>query len=121
MYKRQSLTLPQFFENRFKDKTKILRVASSLFIMIFFLVYTASGFSAGAKLFSSVFKIDYHVALAIGAAVILIYTFFGGFLAVCWTDFIQGFMMLISIMIEMCIRDSFPSDLCRGQRRRQTG
>ena len=102
-----SLTLPQFFENRFHDKTKILRVASSLFIMIFFLVYTASGFSAGAKLFSSVFKIDYHIALAIGAAVILIYTFFGGFLAVCWTDFIQGFMMLISIIIVPVIAVAF--------------
>lgn len=94
-----SLTLPAFFENRFHDKSKILRVASSLFIMVFFLVYTASAFSAGAKLFSSVFGLDYIWALAIGAAVILIYTFFGGFLAVCWTDFIQGFMMLISLMV----------------------
>ena len=67
--------------------------------MVFFLVYTASAFSAGAKLFSSVFGLDYIWALAIGAAVILIYTFFGGFLAVCWTDFIQGFMMLIALMV----------------------
>ena len=94
-----SLTLPAFFENRFHDKSKLLRVASSLFIMVFFLVYTASAFSAGAKLFSSVFGLDYIWALAIGAAVILIYTFFGGFLAVCWTDFIQGFMMLIALMV----------------------
>lgn len=94
-----SLTLPEFFENRFKDHSKVLRVASSLFIMIFFLVYTASGFSAGAQLFSSVFGIDYTVALGIGALVILIYTFLGGFLAVCWTDFVQGFMMLISLVI----------------------
>ena len=94
-----SLTLPEFFENRFQDHTKVLRVASSLFIMIFFLVYTASGFSAGAKLFSSVFGLDYTLALVIGVAVILIYTFFGGFLAVCWTDFVQGFMMLISLMV----------------------
>lgn len=94
-----SLTLPEFFENRFQDHTKVLRVASSLFIMIFFLVYTASGFSAGAKLFSSVFGLDYTLALVTGVAVILIYTFFGGFLAVCWTDFVQGFMMLISLMV----------------------
>ena len=94
-----SLTLPEFFENRFQDHTKVLRVASSLFIMIFFLVYTVSGFSAGAKLFSSVFGLDYTLALVIGVAVILIYTFFGGFLAVCWTDFVQGFMMLISLMV----------------------
>lgn len=94
-----ALTLPEFFESRFEDKTKVLRVASSLFIMIFFLVYTASGFSAGAQLFSSVFGIDYTVALLIGALVILIYTFLGGFLAVCWTDFVQGFMMLIALMV----------------------
>ena len=75
-----SLTLPEFFENRFHDSSKVLRVASSLFIMVFFLVYTASGFSAGAKLFSSVFNIDYTIALAIGAFVILVYTFLGGFL-----------------------------------------
>lgn len=94
-----SLTLPEFFENRFEDKSRVLRVASSIFIMIFFLVYTASGFSAGASLFSSVFGIDYTIALLIGAAVILIYTFLGGFLAVCWTDFVQGFMMIISLMV----------------------
>ena len=58
-----SLTLPEFFENRFMDGSKVLRVASSLFIMIFFLVYTASGFSAGAKLFSVVFGLDYTCLL----------------------------------------------------------
>lgn len=93
-----SLTLPEYFENRFHDKTKILRVASSLFIMVFFLVYTASGFSAGAKLFSSVFGIDYKIALTIGALVILGYTFLGGFMAVCITDFIQGMMMLVALI-----------------------
>ena len=94
-----ALTLPEFFENRFEDKYKVLRVASSLFIMIFFLVYTASGFSAGATLFSTVFGIDYKIALLIGVFVILVYTFLGGFLAVCWTDFVQGFMMLISLIV----------------------
>ena len=94
-----SLTLPAFFENRFRDGSRVLRVASSLFIMIFFLVYTASAFSSGAKLFSVVFGMDYIVSLAIGAFVILVYTFLGGFLAVCWTDFVQGFLMLISLMI----------------------
>lgn len=94
-----SLTLPSYFENRFRDKTKILRIASSLFIMIFFLVYTASGFAAGANLFASVFDIEYSVALTIGVVVILAYTFLGGFMAVCVTDFIQGLMMLIALMV----------------------
>lgn len=94
-----SLTLPSFFENRFRDKTKILKIISAVFITIFFLVYTASAFTAGAKLFNNVFGIDYTVALAIGALVILIYTFFGGFMAVCITDFIQGLLMLAALMV----------------------
>lgn len=64
-----------------------------------FLVYTASALSAGGKLFNSVFGVDYHVALAIGATVILIYTFMGGFMAVCVTDFIQGSLMLVGLLI----------------------
>lgn len=94
-----SLTLPEFFQNRFHDKKKILLGISSFVIVIFFLVYTASALASGGKLFHTVFGIDYHIALLIGAAVILIYTFMGGFLAVCTTDFIQGTLMLIGLMI----------------------
>ena len=72
---------------------------SSAIIVVFFLVYTASALASGGKLFNTVFGIDYHVALFIGAAVILIYTFMGGFLAVCTTDFVQGTMMLIALLI----------------------
>ncbi|MGN0550934.1 MAG: sodium/proline symporter PutP [Acutalibacteraceae bacterium] len=93
-----SLTLPSFFENRFRDRTRILKIVSSIFIAVFFLVYTASAFKAGAVLFNNVFNVDYTVALAIGALVILIYTFFGGFMAVCVTDFIQGLLMLAALM-----------------------
>ncbi len=94
-----SLTLPEFFQNRFHDKKKILLGISSIVIVIFFLVYTASALASGGKLFHTVFGVDYHIALLIGAAVILIYTFLGGFLAVCTTDFIQGTLMLIGLMI----------------------
>ncbi|MCH5264481.1 MAG: sodium/proline symporter PutP [Lachnospiraceae bacterium] len=94
-----SLTLPEFFENRFHDRKKILLGISSVVIVIFFLVYTASALASGGKLFNTVFGIDYHIALAIGAIVILIYTFLGGFLAVCTTDFIQGTLMLIALLI----------------------
>ena len=72
---------------------------SSIEIVIFFLVYTASALAAGGKLFNTVFGIDYHIALAIGAAVILCYTFMGGFMAVCVTDFVQGTLMLIGLLI----------------------
>ena len=94
-----SLTLPEFFENRFHDKKKILLGISSVVIVIFFLVYTASALASGGKLFNTVFGIDYHIALLIGAAVILTYTFMGGFLAVCTTDFVQGTLMLVGLMV----------------------
>lgn len=93
-----SMTLPEFFENRFHDTKKILLTISSIVIVIFFLVYTASALASGGKLFNTVFGVDYHVALAIGAVVILTYTFMGGFLAVCTTDFIQGTLMLIGLL-----------------------
>ena len=94
-----SLTIPAFLENRFQDKKRILLLLSSIVIVIFFLVYTASALAAGGKLFNTVFGIDYHIALAIGAAVILCYTFMGGFMAVCVTDFVQGTLMLIGLLI----------------------
>ncbi len=93
-----ALTLPSYFENRFHDKRRILLTVSSVVIVIFFLVYTASAFAAGGKLFNIVFGVDYRIALTIGAAVILIYTFMGGFMAVCVTDFIQGLLMLIGVL-----------------------
>ena len=94
-----SLTIPADFENRFQDKKRILLLISSIVIVIFFLVYTASALAAGGKLFNTVFGIDYHIALAIGAAVILCYTFMGGFMAVCVTDFVQGTLMLVGLLI----------------------
>ena len=94
-----SLTLPEYFENRFHDKKKTLLFVSSAVIVIFFLVYTASALASGGKLFNSMFGIDYHIALTFGALVILLYTFMGGFMAVCTTDFIQGTLMLIALLV----------------------
>ena len=104
-----SLTLPEFFENRFHDEKKILLGISSIVIVVFFLVYTASALASGGKLFNTVFGVDYHIALLIGAVVILVYTFLGGFLAVCTTDFIQGTLMLIALMVVPIIAYSFVS------------
>ncbi len=98
-----SLTLPEFFVNRYRDEKKILLGISSIVIVIFFVVYTASAFSSGGKLFNSVFGMDYHLALIIGAVVILVYTFMGGFLAVCTTDFIQGLLMILAVMVVPAI------------------
>ncbi|ATU09312.1 sodium/proline symporter PutP [Methanohalophilus portucalensis FDF-1] len=94
-----ALTLPVYFENRFRDKSKLLRTISALFILIFFLFYTSSGFVAGGKLFSTVFGVEYFTALTIGVLVIISYTFLGGFMAVCWTDFFQGLLMVLAITI----------------------
>ena len=96
-----SITLPQFFENRFRDKTHLLRVISALFILVFFLFYTASGLVAGAKLFEGTFGMDYHTSLIIGAGIIVAYTFLGGFLAVSYTDFIQGVLMAAALAFTM--------------------
>ena len=93
-----ALTLPTYFENRFHDKKRVLLLISSITIVIFFLVYTASALAAGGKLFNSVFGVEYKLALTLGAFVILVYTFLGGFLAVCVTDFVQGSLMLIGLI-----------------------
>lgn len=96
---KDSLTLPDYFENRFHDKTKILRVVSAIFILVFFLLYTSSAFVAGGKLFNTVFGVSYTYALLLGAFVVVFYTFLGGFLAVSYTDLIQGSMMFFAILI----------------------
>lgn len=93
-----ALTFPAYLENRFHDDKKRMLVVSSVVVVVFFLVYTASALAAGGKLFNSVFGLDYHIALAIGVAVILVYTFMGGFLAVCTTDFVQGMLMLVGLL-----------------------
>lgn len=94
-----AITLPEFYEKRFNDKKRILLLISSIVIAFFFLIYTASALTAGGMLFNSVFGLDYHLALFIGAAVILVYTFMGGFKAVCVTDLIQGMLMLVCLFI----------------------
>ena len=93
-----SITIPDFLENRFKDSKHILRVISAIFIVIFFLVYTSSQFSAAAKLFSTVFGLNYTTGLILGAAIIVSYTALGGFAAVCWTDAIQGGIMFFALL-----------------------
>lgn len=94
-----SQTLPEFFENRFHDKTRLLRTVSAIFILLFFLFYTSSGLVAGGKLFNAVFELPYHWAVTAGVLVIVIYTFFGGFLAVSWTDLFQGLLMALALLI----------------------
>ncbi len=94
-----SLTLPSFFENRFNDTSRVLRVICAFFILLFFLFYTSSGLVAGGKLFETVFGLDYTVAVIVGTIAVVSYTFFGGFLAVTWTDVIQGLLMFAALLL----------------------
>jgi len=94
-----SLTLPDFFKNRFGDKSDIIGGISAVFILIFFLIYTSAQFVAGGKLFNTVFGIDYTTALLLGSLIVVVYTFTGGFKAVCLTDFIQGCLMFFALLI----------------------
>jgi len=94
-----AITLPAFFNNRFKDSSGLLQLVSALFILLFFLFYTSSGLVAGGKLFESVFGIDYIWAVAIGCVAIILYTSIGGFLAVSWTDLLQALLMAAALLI----------------------
>ncbi|MDN5308396.1 MAG: sodium/proline symporter [Eubacteriaceae bacterium] len=93
-----ALTLSTFFEKRFKDPTKALRVISAIIILVFFTTYASSGLVASGKLFQLMFGWDYTVAVIVGVAVIMVYTLLGGFLAVSYTDLIQGMLMIIAIV-----------------------
>ena len=97
-----AITIPDFFSNRYKDDKKVLLGISALIILIFFVPYTASGFSACGKLFNSLFGWNYHTAMLISAVIIIAYTCTGGFLAASTTDLIQSIVMtlaLVSILI----------------------
>ncbi len=94
-----AFTLPDFFSKRFGDKSKILLTVSALFIVVFFIPYTASGFAACGKLFSSLFGMEYMTAMIISAAVIVLYCTLGGFLAASTTDFVQSIIMTIALFV----------------------
>jgi len=94
-----ALTLPDYFENRFQDKTRVLRILSASVILLFFTFYAASGLVGGAILFENSFGLEYSTALLTGSLVIVAYTFIGGFLAVAWTDSIQAFLMLLALLV----------------------
>ena len=96
-----AITIPEFFSNRFGDKKKILTFFAALIIVIFFIPYTASGFSAIGKLFASLFDVNYHLAMIVGAVVIIGYTMSGGFIAASFTDLVQSIIMTIALAIVL--------------------
>ena len=94
-----SLTLPDYLENRFNDTTRVLRLVSAFVILLFFTFYTASGLVGGAILFENSFGLQYSSALIFGGLIIVGYTFIGGFLAVAWTDAVQAVLMLLALLV----------------------
>lgn len=94
-----ALTLPDYFTSRFEDHSQLLRIISAIVILFFFTIYCASGIVAGARLFESCFAISYNAALWAGAAVTILYTFIGGFLAVSWTDTVQATLMVFALIL----------------------
>ncbi len=97
-----AITVPDFFSRRFGDKKHLLGCIAAVLILIFFIPYTASGFKAIGTLFNSLFGVDYHTAMIVGAIVVILYTVMGGFMAVCFTDLIQSIFMSIALIIIVC-------------------
>ena len=98
-HKINAVTIPEFFAKRFHDNAKVLSLIAALIIIIFFVPYTASGFSACGKLFSSLFGVDYQIAMIISAVVIVLYTTLGGFSAASTTDLIQSIVMTVALFV----------------------
>ena len=93
-----SITIPSFLDNRLRDRTKAIRIASGIIILVFFTFYVSSGMVAGGKFFNSSFGYDYHTGMLIVSGVVVAYTLFGGFLAVSYTDFLQGLTMFLALI-----------------------
>ena len=96
-----AITVPQFFSKRWGDERNLLSAIAAVVIMIFFVPYLASGFSACGKLFASLFGINYVSAMLISAAVIVIYTVMGGFLAASFTDLVQSIIMTVALVVVL--------------------
>ena len=96
-----AITIPDFFKNRYRDNSNALLIISALIIVVFFVPYTASGFAACGKLFSTVLGVDYVPAMIVGAIIIVAYTSLGGFLAASTTDFIQSIVMTIALIVVL--------------------
>ena len=94
-----SITIPQYLTNRFKSKSHALQVTCAIIFLIAYTIYAASSIKAAGTLFNTVLGVDSHVAMYIAAAIIVGYTFLGGFNAVCWTDFFQGMLMLGALLL----------------------
>ncbi|MPV38185.1 sodium/proline symporter PutP [Georgenia subflava] len=93
-----SITIPSFFENRLRDRSRLLRIAAGIIILVFFTFYVSSGMVAGGVFAESSFGMDYRTGMLIVAGVTVLYSLGGGFLAASYTDFVQGTMMFLALI-----------------------
>lgn len=100
---KDSITIPEFFSNRFKEKNKIIMTIAALFIFIFFTIYASSCFVTVGKLFNTLFGIPYHYMMIAGAVFVIVYTFLGGFLAESASDFMQAIVMIIVLVTVLIV------------------
>ncbi len=98
-----SITIPDYLSNRFHDKKKVLMIVAAVFIIVFFVPYTAAGFVACGKLFTTLFGFPYAGAMIVSALIIISYTIIGGFLAESVVDFIQGTLMFIILIVIVAL------------------
>ncbi len=98
-----AITVPDFFSNRYKEKNKVIMTIASVFILVFFTVYVASGFVTCGKLFNTLFGFDYHVMLIVGAIFVVAYTLIGGFLAESVSDFMQAIVMVTALIAMIVV------------------
>lgn len=98
-----AITIPEFLARRFNDKSKLITIISSFFILVFFTIYTASGFVACAKLLAMVFDTSYTEALMIGIIIILSYSLLGGYWAICATDFVQNLLIIVVLIVTLAL------------------
>ena len=94
-----AITLPDYLEAHFNDKTNVLRLISVIIIFACMMAYVGRSSAAIGKTFDAIFGVPHHVSIPIGAAIIILYTMLGGFLAVAWTDFVQGLIMVIGLVV----------------------
>lgn len=94
-----SITIPSFLENRFGDRSRLLRLVSGIVIMVFFTFYVSAGIVSGGILFENTFQTSYTTGVLLITGVVVAYTLFGGFLAVSWTDFVQGIIMIVALIL----------------------
>ena len=104
---KDSITIPSFLDNRLRDHTKLIRIAAGIVILVFFTFYVSSGMVSGGKFFQSSFGYDYHLGMLIVGGVVVLYTLFGGFLAVSYTDVVQGINYVFSINLSSDYRNFY--------------